>query len=290
MNESAVCFDCHGSPLVGVLHRAANAKRRGVLIVVAGGPQYRVGGHRQLVLWSRRLAAEGYPTFRFDFRGVGDGYGDFGGYEVIDDDIRSALDCFTAQVRELDEIVLWGECNAASAMLFYAFRDPRVKGLVMLNPWVRSEAGQARALLRHYYLDRLRQPSFWRKLLTFRFNPFTSLRSAFQLMQSARKQAPAATASTGDQMAAALSRDLPLADRMLAGLSRFSGPLVIMVSGRDLIAREFDDLLRDSRPWRDEIARKATTRHDLPDADHTFSSAEQREQVVTLGLAWLRTW
>jgi len=28
---------------------------------------------------------------------------------------------------------------AASAALFYAYRDPRVAGLVLVNPWVRTE-------------------------------------------------------------------------------------------------------------------------------------------------------
>jgi alpha/beta superfamily hydrolase len=96
VNETAVSFDCQGAQLVGVIHRPAKAKRRGVLMVVAGGPQYRAGGHRQLVLWSRRLAAEGYPTFRFDYRGIGDSYGDFVGFDGIDDDIRAALDRFVA--------------------------------------------------------------------------------------------------------------------------------------------------------------------------------------------------
>jgi exosortase A-associated hydrolase 1 len=290
VNETAVCFDCQGVPLVGIIHRPTNPKRRGVLMVVAGGPQYRVGGHRQRVIWARRLAAEGYPTFRFDYRGAGDSYGDYVGFEGIDDDIRSALDHFSAEVPELDEIVLWGECNSVSSVLFYAFRDPRVKGLVMLNPWVRTESGQARALLRHYYLDRLLQPSFWLKLLSLRFNPWTSLRSAVELMHRVRKNGSAVAAPSGDNLAAALSRDGTLPDRMLAGFSRFGGPMIIMVSGRDLIAREFDDLLLTSQAWQEEVRTKAPIRHTLPDADHSFSSAEQRDQVIALGLEWLRTW
>jgi len=52
----------------------------GVLIVV-GGPQYRVGSHRQFLLLSRRLAAEGHPVMRFDYRGMGDASGAMRGFE-----------------------------------------------------------------------------------------------------------------------------------------------------------------------------------------------------------------
>ena len=72
MNENAIRFDCNGAPLVGILHKPERRTKRGILIAVAGGPQYRVGGHRQLVLWARRMAAEGYAVFRFDYRGWGD--------------------------------------------------------------------------------------------------------------------------------------------------------------------------------------------------------------------------
>ena len=35
-----------------------------------------------------------------------------------------------------------------------ATRDPRVAGLALLNPWVRSDAGLARARVKHYYRQR----------------------------------------------------------------------------------------------------------------------------------------
>ena len=73
--EDAVCFDCAGERLLGVLARPACSDKEssevGVLIVV-GGPQYRVGCHRQFLLLARRAAAAGYPVFRFVYRGVGE--------------------------------------------------------------------------------------------------------------------------------------------------------------------------------------------------------------------------
>ena len=289
MNEAAICFDCKGDSLVGILHRPTEKPRRGVLIAIAGGPQYRVGGHRQLVLWARRMAQEGYAVFRFDYRGWGDSHGEFHDFDAVDEDIAAAVECFKSQVPELEEIVLWGECNAASAILFYAYRDPRIKGLALLNPWVRTVEGQAKAILRHYYFARFMELSFWKKVLTLQFNPLTSVSAALKLARNLRPVGNENKATSGST-SAALRKNLPLPERMLAGLRRFKGPIMLVLSGRDLIAREFDELLRDSTDWQTELRRGGITRHDFVDADHTFSSAADRNQVVSWGLDWLRCW
>jgi exosortase A-associated hydrolase 1 len=289
MAETTFSFRCGGDQLVGILHASAAHGRRGVLVVVGGGPQYRVGGHRQLTLWARRLSDHGYPVLRFDYRGMGDSHGQFRGFEHIDDDIRAAVDEFFARVPQLEEVVLWGECDAASAILFYAHSDRRVQGAVLLNPWVRTEAGAARTMLRFYYLQRLLQPSFWTKVFSLRFNFVASAASAIGMWRQARAgsrggSGTRATANPG------MSRDQPLPDRMLAGLRQFPKPLMLVLGGRDLIAREFDVLTSQSPDWLRQLNSPTVTRHDLPEGDHTFSSAAQRDQVVDWGLAWLRNW
>jgi exosortase A-associated hydrolase 1 len=289
MTESAHTFSCGRHALVGILHQPEHPQPRGVVFVVGGGPQYRSGGHRQLTLWSRKLCAEGFPVFRFDYRGMGDAHGAFVGFEGIDDDIRAAIDCFTAVAPEVKEVVLWGECDAASAILFYAHRDARVKGVVLLNPWARTQAGNARAILRFYYLQRLLQPSFWKKVLTFRFNPWTSTRTALGLIRLSGG-APSTAGPEPVRLGTAISRDGPLPERLLQGLTRFEGPVMLVLSGRDLIAREFEVMVRDNAAWQAQFQRKPVTRRDLPEGDHTFSSAAQRDKVVGWGLEWLRSW
>ncbi|MBK1679302.1 hydrolase 1, exosortase A system-associated [Rhodocyclus tenuis] len=279
MNEQPLVFESGGLPLPGMLHPAAGPARLGVLMMVAGGPQYRIGGHRQLLLWARDFAAAGFPALRFDFAGMGDSYGDYRGFEHVDEDIRAALDAFFAAVPSLQGVVLWGECNACSASLFYAHRDPRVRGLVMLNPWVRTKEGEARTVVRHYYLERLRQPSFWKKIFSLQFDWLGSARSAAQMLSRA-SGAPATDAGTS-----ATPQRLP--DRMLAGLRRFHGPIMLVMSGRDWVAKEFDDLLKSDAAWQAELLPRLTQRHDLPYADHTFSSGEWRDQVAGWGLQWL---
>lgn len=290
MTESAITFNCRNDTLVGILHKPDRPARRGVLMVVGGGPQYRTGGHRQLTLWSRRLCNEGFPVFRFDYRGMGDAHGDFRGFEDVGDDIQAAVDRFVAETPDLEEVVLWGECDAASAILFYAYRDARVKAAVLLNPWVRTESGEAQAILRYYYLHRIMQASFWKKVVGLKFNLFGSIGSALRLVQKSHAQKTASVIKTGEAIGAPISRDLPLPQRLLAGMTRLSGPVMLVLSGRDLIAREFDLLVGASDAWKEQFDKKPVTRHDFPDSDHTFSSEAQRNDVVKHALTWLRSW
>lgn len=275
--EKPLVFMSDEIPLVGMLHGAEGEPELGVLVMVAGGPQYRIGGHRQLVQWARQYAEVGFPVLRFDFKGMGDSYGEYAGFENAGSDIRAAIDCFFDQVPSLRRVVLWGECNACSASLFYAHRDPRVAGIAMLNPWVRTEAGEARTIVKHYYLNRLMSPSFWRKVVTLQFDVFASLRSAIGLVRKARTKPSVEEGETEGS----------LPDRMLAGLKRFDGQLMMVMSGRDLVPKEFDELVAASPAWQEQLAKRKVLRHDLPLADHTFSCAEWRNQVGDWGLTWL---
>ena len=167
--EIPVSFICDKDYLYGVLHLSSTAAARGVILVV-GGPQYRVGSHRQFVLLARRLARAGIPAMRFDYRGMGDSEGAARKFEAIDTDIRGAIEVFVAQAPTLKEIVIWGLCDAASAALFYAPLDARVTGLVLLNPWVRTQEGKAGAYIKHYYLTRLFDADLWRKIARGEFH------------------------------------------------------------------------------------------------------------------------
>lgn len=284
MNEKPVVIESCGQPLVGMLHPAPGAQRLGVLMIVAGGPQYRIGGHRQLLLWARRISSCGFPVFRFDSGGMGDSYGEFVEFENVEENIRDALDRFFEETPSLKKVVLWGECNACSASLFYGYKDPRIVGLVMLNPWVRTEQAQAKAVVKHYYLDRLTQRSFWVKVLTLRFDFIDSLRSALRMISLARGRSDS---GVGIDVRNDVDRKRPLPEQMLDGLSRFKGRIMLVMSGRDMVSREFDDLIQSVPSWRECLEACSLMRHDLEFADHTFSTGVWRDQVVEWGIDWL---
>lgn len=289
MSEEVLHFDCEGEQLFGILHRPAEPRKRAVLIVV-GGPQTRVGSHRQFVLLARTLAESGYACLRFDYRGMGDSSGEMRGFEEVDNDIGSALEALSGAVPDAEDLVIWGLCDAASAALFHAPKEPRLSGLVLLNPWVRSEQGLARSYLKHYYLQRLISRAMWGKVLRGEFDYRASLTSFFSMLRKAAArgtggggQAPADQA----QSPQALPELEPLADRMAAGLSAFGGATMFILSGRDLTAGEFKQAVKDSRRWRSLLRRSKTTVHHFPEADHTFASRRARDQVARWTLDWL---
>lgn len=280
--ERDLLFDCAGQQLCGILHPVERSSRKGVLLVV-GGPQYRVGSHRQFVLLARHLAANGIPVLRFDYRGMGDSEGELRDFAAVSDDVRAAIDAFQAELPGLEQVVLWGLCDAASAAAFYGWSDPRVSDLVLLNPWVRTEAGEAKAYLKHYYLQRLTQGDFWRKLLTLKWNPLASLSSLLGFARSA-----AGAGRTSGEGMASMPEGLDLPQRMLFGLQRFAGPVLLILSGRDLVAQEFRDLTASDEGWSAWLESPALQRHDFIEADHTFSSRAWRGQVADWTLDWLR--
>jgi exosortase A-associated hydrolase 1 len=162
LREAALVFGCEGDDLVGVLHCPAEEARAPVavtgVVVIVGGPQYRVGSHRQFVHLGRGFARAGFATLRFDYRGMGDSTGARRDFEAVSKDIGSALDALQAAQPQIRRFVLWGLCDGASAILLYLHEraDPRVAAVILANPWVRS----AQSLAGHtedYYLQRLTQ-------------------------------------------------------------------------------------------------------------------------------------
>lgn len=290
VEERPLVIECNGAWLYGILSAPGKTCSRGVLVLV-GGPQYRVGSHRQFTLLARDLAAYGIPVFRFDCRGMGDSEGDPRDFERVEDDLRCAIDRFLQEVPDIDELVIWGLCDAASAALFYAHRDPRVTGLVLLNPWVRTEQGEAKAYLKHYYVTRLFTRGFWGKVLSGRFDYSDAIRSLTQTITRAAagrrtdkdgQEGPAHNGGSCD------SATLP--DRMLEGLGRFGGRTLLIISGNDLTAREFCDLIGGSPPWQRLLASPRVSRQNLPEADHTFSRRLWRDQVSSITRDWIRSW
>jgi uncharacterized protein len=273
--EEALVFDCEEDPLVGIVSHSEAPGRIGVVILV-GGPQYRAGSHRQFTLLARHLALQGIPAFRFDYRGMGDAGGDRRPFDAVDDDLRAAISAFMAAEPRIRGVVIWGLCDAASATLMYAPTDSRVKGLVLLNPWVRDAQTQAVTQMKHYYLKRLMDRAFWRKVL----------RGGVQWRASAGSLLQTSRAVFDGRRSAPLDHR-SFQDRMLAGWGQFQGPSLLVMSGRDLTAREFAEYSAAREPWRKRLASGTVTRVDIPEADHTFSTRELRDRVAAETVAWV---
>ncbi|TVO73588.1 hydrolase 1, exosortase A system-associated [Sedimenticola selenatireducens] len=290
ISEHTASFTCNNELLPAIVHPGKRAAKRGVLIVV-GGPQYRVGSHRQFVLLARDLAEKGVPAFRFDYRGIGDGTGLLTGFDNISDDICSAIDCFQMECPSVTEVVIWGLCDAATAAAFYAPLDNRISGLVLLNPWVRSEVGEAKAYIKHYYVKRLLSKGFWKKIISGRFNLLQSLHSLRQMIRKAsgRTDSPSNT-STKDIDMIINTPGLSLGHKMEDALGQFKGKLLFVLSGNDLTAAEFQQTV-DASPRFQTILDQGNSRTiKMGDADHTFSRRVWRNSVATETVNWLKSW
>lgn len=273
-------FACEGETLLGILHRPSDAlaaARCGVVIVV-GGPQYRCGSHRQFIQLASALAEAGHPVLRFDVRGMGDSSGAMRSFEQLGADIRAAIDQLLAQQPGLEQVVLCGLCDGASAALLYLHEspDPRVRGLLLINPWVRSTTSLARAQVKHYYRQRLLEPAFWRKLLAGRV-AVQAFRDLLANLRAARGRGPAAAAPLAFQ------------ERMARAWNAFDGRILLALSGNDLTAREFVEFTRADPAWRGALERPAVLRHDLPRADHTLSERKDQHALESITKRWLPT-
>jgi exosortase A-associated hydrolase 1/exosortase A-associated hydrolase 2 len=298
--ERSLVFYCEQKYLVGILHQPITNPSLGVLIVV-GGPQYRVGSHRQFVYLARSLAGEGIPAFRFDYRGMGDSDGELQGFEHISLDIGSAIDAMQTANPSISNIVLWGLCDAATASVFYAGGDPRVKGLVLVNPWIYSVQGAAKAYLKHYYLRRLFQRDFWRKVFSGNFAVSTSIKSAATMLKGALTGStavekgdyvadktidPNVASRPGDGLSTGSSTDL--VTRFADKLSRFTGDVFVILSGKDLTAAEFIDATRSNRKLRRAMKCSNVSQASIPEADHTFSRGIWRTEVEMLSASAIK--
>ncbi|MBB1076112.1 hydrolase 1, exosortase A system-associated [Rhodoferax sp. 4810] len=275
--DQPVVMPCAGEALVGIISQPEQPSPLG-LVMVVGGPQYRVGSHRQFVLLARCLASAGFPVLRFDHRGLGDSSAERMPFDAIHEDIGVAIDTLQRQCPGVQRVVLWGLCDGASAALLYSgqHRDPRVAGLCLLNPWVRSDATLARTRIKHYYAGRLLESSFWRQLRDGQYDWRASLSGLWQSLRDLR-QTPALTGA-----------ELPFQQKMAVALRRFPGKVLLLLSTCDYVAKEFVECTQSDPAWQGLLQLPQLERVDVADADHTFSRAIWRAAAEHAVLGWMR--
>lgn len=262
--QRALRFQCKGNALVGIVDVPERPLARGVL-VLTGASHYRIGARRQLTLMTRLMAGRGIAAMRFDQRGVGDSEGEAHGLDGLDDDIRAAIGEFSRQVPEMSEIVIWGLGEAATAAVVYARADARVAGLVLLNPVVHNAVPAAHATLRHYYLPRMGELGFWKKIATGKLD---FMASASALRQNLRSDTAARGAS--------------LAQRMLAGIAGFKGPVLAILSGDARATRDAVGLL--------ERHHVRCRRVDVAPAVRGQATRRWRDDIAQISVNWITSW
>lgn len=275
-------FACGQSSCVGVLTMPPERRQTDVaVIIVVGGPQYRVGSHRQFVRLARGLASAGICAFRFDYRGMGDSAGDMRNFEHIREDICAAIDVVCENVMT-SRVVLWGLCDGASAAIMYATSDPRVVGMTAVNPWTRSEQGLATARVKHYYTARMLDREFWTKLFRGRVSIARSLYEVFTSLKLMLQRKLVHTGAAGGGNSAE-----PFLKRMHEQWLRFREPTLVLLSGNDLTAKEFIDWIGHDTERVRYMRRDSVTLATLAEADHTFSRSAWMDWTIDRTREWI---
>jgi exosortase A-associated hydrolase 1 len=264
MTRRHLAFACKGAQLIGTLDlpKRAEAGSTG-LLVVSGGNEVRAGAWNGQALLAARIAASGFPVFRYDRRGVGDSEGENSGFRRSGPDIAAALAAFRGEVPGLTRVIAFGNCDAAAALMLTGGWG--CDGLVLANPWTFEDAGDGDAdnghasaeqaapapdSLRAHYRQRLRDPAALLRLL----RGGVALGPLLRSLVGAARRAPESS----------------LAGELKAGLAGFAGPVAILLAGRDRTAQTF--LARWDRA-------DPRLRH-CPTASHSFVEPEARDWLA----------
>jgi exosortase A-associated hydrolase 1 len=273
----SLTIDTDDNTLSAIYHPGDAAAKFAVLIIV-GGPQYRVGSHRHFVALARQLAGNGIPTLRFDAAGMGDSDGKNGDFERLDGNIHAAIDLLMAQSTSLQGVVLWGLCDGASAALLYAPTDRRVDAVVMVNPWLENDQAQAHSQLWGYYLKRLCSLGLWKKLLTGNVNLSRGVGELGSTMSAVVQTSDAVTRPVDSYQ-----------QRMLSAMQRLDCPMLLLLSGEDLTAAEFERQFYNHTPWQRAQRGKQILVQRHAQADHTFSTRAWKHWAATVSADFVRS-
>ncbi|MFV0643113.1 MAG: hydrolase 1, exosortase A system-associated [Sphingomonadaceae bacterium] len=226
MSRTALTFDCQGMTLAATLDIAP---RTTGLLYISGGNEIRSGAFSGQAHLAARIAAAGFPVFRFDRRGIGDSDGENSGFRNSRIDIETALGTFRAMAPHMTQVVGFGNCDAASALMLAG--GAGCDGLVLSNPWTIENGDNTPppSAVRSRYLEKLKNPKeIWRLLS-----------GGVNLKKLARGLGQAAKSGAGPSS---------LAQEMAANIAGFSGPVHILLATSDRTAQIFENAWNRNDP------------------------------------------
>ena len=179
MNESVFQLKVSEEALYGIWHQpyqseTVNCVKATAIVMLHGWGGYRTGPHDMLVKLSRKLAANGYHCFRFDFRGKGYSQGDrrYTGNKSMLEDLEVVLQYVNEQLVD-PEIILTGICFGAKVALSYARNGKHlVRHVIELSSPVLRQievestlaASNTKNMLQTYIQKSFRKEN-WRKMI-----------------------------------------------------------------------------------------------------------------------------
>ena len=286
--ESPVFFPASGARLFGILTSPSSAPRGTAVVVLSGGgTPLATSVNRLSVRLCRRLAGDGFHSFRFDYHGVGESFGQSTRFHLgqpFTTDVIGAVDWLRAQ--GIERFALVGSCFGARTALSAAATMQGLLGTALVCPPVRDFEMGEKATTRI-----AAQLSAW----SFIRRAAISKRISNLLRPDVRRR----YARLGAEKVRRLVGGLDETSREARyGLSpQFLGPMRSLAERSvpvTLIYGETDDFLTDfekARPGElDEVLETfgtALSVTHLPGAIHGFRDLETQDQVLDLVSEWL---
>jgi pimeloyl-ACP methyl ester carboxylesterase len=265
--------------LVSIITRptTADAIDRPAVVILNTGIIHRVGHHRMYVTLSRTLARRGYTVVRFDFSGIGD--------SAPSEDRMAPLAACLAEVKEvLDSIaqthkftrfVLVGLCSGADHAIMYGSNDPRVVGLVLMDPTLPPTP----RYYFHYVTQRLLNPRNWLSVVTGRSGLMrlaaTQVRRQVQVKKNASEELTLQNLQFSPQLAQSYRTASMRSVNMLA--------VFTSVSVRHTYQRQILDAFPEAG-----AAGRLRLEY-FPDSDHLFSTPNARDRLYHVIEDWLES-
>jgi pimeloyl-ACP methyl ester carboxylesterase len=145
-----------GGRLFGILTLpsvpARSAQELPVFVVLSAGLLHRVGPYRLHVRLARELAQIGFPSLRVDLAGTGDSPPRAGltNQQSVAADFEEIVGILDLRLGRLP-LVLAGLCSGADNAMRLTVKEPRVVGMVLLDPICFPDRGfRARAVIARY--------------------------------------------------------------------------------------------------------------------------------------------
>lgn len=188
------------------------------LLIVSGGNEIRIGAHRGMARLAQAVAAEGFPVFRFDRRGIGDSEGENGGFYSSAPDIAGALATFRDLNPHLTRILAFGNCDAATALVLH---QPDVDALILANPWIveQFDALPPPAAIKARYAQRFRDPTAWLALLTGKLSLLSAARGLHRIALGNSQDKNLAESVAMQLAASNIAATIIIADRDNTGIA-----------------------------------------------------------------------
>lgn len=262
MREQAIQFG-EGRRLVGVLtHPDTPDRHRPAVIIPNTGIEHRVGPNRLHVQLCRAFADAGFAALRMDVSGMGDSRPPAAGGGDSVSDLRIALDELT-RLGVAQRFLTIGLCSGGHDAHLLSLADPRVV---------------AGAYLDHYYYP---TPRFHAIYWMERLGDWRRVRDYLKRKWSAPTGKDAFRGDLVEYFAQ------PDRARFAADLDAFMArdmALFFLYTGELQYLYNYREQLTDAFPHLRHYARLAL--HYMPEADHTFSRAPMRENLIRLLLDW----